>query len=184
MMKKQTALKYCVILTGLLIGGLLAMNTGIAKNLVEQGAEKPRTAIKAPPVRQNVKQDRITIRTQAGKDLKFNVELAITPQEQAAGLMFRTFMAEDSGMLFLFNNVAQRSFWMKNTLIPLDILFITRDGEIHHIHHRAKPQDLTKITSTRPSYAVLELKGGMAETLGLTEGDTILYPAFRNIVAE
>lgn len=122
----------------------------------------------------------IKIRTEEGEDLLFNVELALTGSQQSKGLMGRTFMEKDAGMLFLFSKEDKRSFWMKNTLIPLDILFVAKDGEIHHIHHNARPQDLTSITSERPAFAVLEINGGMAEKLGVKEGDFIIHPAFKN----
>lgn len=128
--------------------------------------------------------DQLGIQKQDGEELLFNVELALTPAQQAKGMMYRTYMESDSGMLFVFKDVAKRSFWMKNTLIPLDMIFIARDGEIHHIHHNAKPQDLTKITSEAESYAVLEIKGGMADKFGIKEGDKILHSFFRNIVSK
>lgn len=114
------------------------------------------------------------------KDILLDVELALNNAQQARGLMFRTYMPSDHGMLFVFNDEDKRTFWMKNTLIPLDLLFIARDGEIHHIHHNAKPQDLTRITSERDSYAVLEINGGMADKLGIVEGDYVIHSSFRN----
>ena len=98
--------------------------------------------------------------------------------------MHRTEMADNAGMLFVFGDVAMRSFWMKNTLIPLDMLFIHSDGTIHHIHHNAKPQDLTSITSKYPSLAVLELNGGTADKMGIKEGDVVEHTYFKNVGIE
>lgn len=126
--------------------------------------------------------DEISIQKADGENLFFDVELALTPRQQARGLMFRTEMEDHEGMLFMFNDVAMRSFWMKDTLIPLDMLFIHPDGTIHHIHHNAKPQDLTSITSKYPSEAVLELNGGTADKMDIKVGDKVVHPYFRNAV--
>ena len=123
----------------------------------------------------------VTIETKDGQDYNFNVEMATTGEDQARGLMHRTHMSSDSGMLFLFGDEERRSFWMKDTLIPLDIIFIGRDGIIDHIHHSAKPQDETRITSEKPAFAVLEINGGQAGSLNIVEGDKIIHPAFRNM---
>lgn len=121
----------------------------------------------------------LTIETAQGPRV-FNIEIARFPEEQKQGLMNRKSLPADSGMLFLFADEVQRAFWMKNTLIPLDMLFIAKDGEIHHIHHNAKPLDETRITSERPAMAVLEINGGLSESLGITQGDKVIHPAFKN----
>jgi len=125
--------------------------------------------------------DEISIRKQDGEKLFYDVELALTADQMRQGLMHRTEMADNAGMLFVFGDVAMRSFWMKNTLIPLDMLFIHSDGTIHHIHHNAKPQDLTSITSKYPSLAVLELNGGTADKMGIKEGDVVEHTYFKNV---
>jgi len=122
----------------------------------------------------------ITIKTAEGTRHDFSIELALSPKEQEKGLMFRQSMPVMHGMLFVFGSEMQRSFWMKNTLIPLDIIFLERDGRIQHIHSMAKPQDLSMITSGRPSYAVLELNGGTAAKLGIHVDDYVHHTAFRN----
>jgi uncharacterized protein len=125
----------------------------------------------------------VTIETKEGGKVVFNVELATTGSQQATGLMNRTELPEDSGMLFIFGSAAQRSFWMKDTLIPLDMLFLDEDGTINHIHHMAKPLDKTHVGSDRPSKAVLEINGGVAGKYGIAEGDKVQHPAFRNVLA-
>ncbi|MGH1397713.1 MAG: DUF192 domain-containing protein [Alphaproteobacteria bacterium] len=124
--------------------------------------------------------DDLVIKKQNGEHINLTAELALSGAQQAQGLMHRTEMAKDHGMLFVFNKERDLGFWMKNTLIPLDMLFIAKDGEIHHIHHNARPQDLTTITSERDALAVLELNGGMADKLGITEGDVVVHSTFKN----
>lgn len=129
-------------------------------------------------------QDQIFILKENGEKLNFDVELSVTPRQHAYGLMNRTEMPDNHGMLFIFNSVGKRSFWMKDTLIPLDMLFLHPDGRIHHIHHNAQPQDLTSVTSEFPAKAVLELHGGTADKMGIKEGDRVLHKVFRNLNAE
>lgn len=122
----------------------------------------------------------LVIRSQGGEDHFFSIELALTGSEMERGLMFRKSMPKMHGMLFVFHSSAQRSFWMRNTLIPLDIIFIEQDGRIGHIHHQARPLDESMITSSGKAWAVLEINGGMAHTLGIKEGDMVLHTAFKN----
>lgn len=123
----------------------------------------------------------LTIIDKKGEKHSFNVELAITGPQQEQGLMFVKEMPRDAGMLFVFRMVEPRTFWMKNTLIPLDMLFVEADGRIQHIHSMAKPLDTSMITSGKPCKAVLEINGGEADKLGIEEGDIIYHSAFRNL---
>lgn len=122
----------------------------------------------------------LVIVSRDGKRHDFKIELALTRQEQAKGLMNRTEMAKDAGMLFFFRQEEERSFWMKNTLIPLDMIFIRKDGSIGKVHDSAKPQDLTSVKSDGPAMAVLELNGGVAKKLGIVAGDTVHHTFFGN----
>lgn len=122
----------------------------------------------------------LTIQTQAGEALKFNVELAISPSQQAQGLMNRQSMPQESGMLFIFPNSAERRFWMKNTFIPLDIIYVRADGIIHHIHRNAVPLDPTGIPSKGAVMAVFEVNAGLSNKLGIRAGDKIIHPAFKS----
>jgi len=108
-------------------------------------------------------------------DYKFNVEVVDTNESRAQGLMFRTSMAPDAGMLFDFKESRQVSFWMQNTLIPLDMLFIRHDGTIANIQVNAKPMDPTSIPSDGPVEFVLEIAGGRSVELGIKAGDTVLH---------
>ena len=123
-----------------------------------------------------LRQTRLCIETADGT-LPFTIELAETPEEQARGLMFRTELDDDSGMLFPFPRERVASFWMKNTVIPLDLLFIRRDGTIESIAANAIPYDESPLASGEPVIAVLELRGGLAAEKGITPGDTVRWAA-------
>jgi uncharacterized membrane protein (UPF0127 family) len=100
----------------------------------------------------------------------FRVELARTPPERSRGLMYRDHMDEDAGMLFLFERMRTQSFWMKNTRIPLDMLFIDDTGVIVGIVENAEPMTLTSRSVGKPSQYVLELNGGTCRRLGIKAG--------------
>ncbi|MDQ7247368.1 DUF192 domain-containing protein [Dongia sedimenti] len=111
-----------------------------------------------------------------GSAYKFEVEIVATPETRAQGLMFREKLAANAGMLFIYPGEQPVSFWMKNTLIPLDMLFLKADGRIAHIAHSAVPHDETPIDSGAAVKAVLEVNGGTADALGIKEGDRVEYP--------
>ncbi|MFO1082443.1 MAG: DUF192 domain-containing protein [Reyranellaceae bacterium] len=115
-----------------------------------------------------------------GRELKFDVEMAVNDAQRARGLMFRDKLGPYEGMLFDFYQEAPVSFWMKNTLIPLDMVFIAGDGTIRHIHANAKPLSTDTIPSEFPVRAVLEINGGSARLLGLKPGDKVRHPIFGN----
>lgn len=125
----------------------------------------------------------LSVVTASGLKHDFTVEIALTPAEMARGLMNRTEMASDAGMIFWFGDEAERGFWMKNTYIPLDLIFIRRDGTIGHIHENAKPMDETSIRSNGPAAAVLEINGGLSKTLGMAPGDKVHHLFFGNSLA-
>lgn len=111
-----------------------------------------------------------------GGDHAFTVEIAATGEERNRGLMFRTELAPDAGMLFDFGEERPVSFWMQNTLIPLDMIFIGADGEIKNIHVNARPRDTTSIPSGFPVQFVLEIPGGRSVELGIAAGDIVEHP--------
>jgi uncharacterized protein len=108
----------------------------------------------------------------------FTIELARTRSQMERGLMFREQLAADHGMLFLYDSDRAVAFWMKNTLIPLDLLFIGSDGTILQIAKRAVPLSTAVIAAQMPVRAVLEVNGGTADRLGIAVGDRVLYSAF------
>ncbi|WMT88606.1 DUF192 domain-containing protein [Pelagibacterium sp. 26DY04] len=107
---------------------------------------------------------------------RFTVEIADDDAERSRGLMFREELAPDAGMLFDFFNERPVAFWMQNTLIPLDMIFIKADGTIARVHAQAVPMDRTSIPSGEPVRFVLEIPGGRAAELGIEAGDTLEHP--------
>jgi len=114
----------------------------------------------------------LTIHTARGK-IVYAVEVATTMQEQARGLMYRTSLPDHGGMIFPMSPPRDASFWMKNTYIPLDLIFIRADGTIARIAANAVPEDLSPIPSGEPVAAVLEIVGGGAAADGIAEGDRV-----------
>ena len=108
----------------------------------------------------------------------FAVEVVDTPKGRSRGLMFRESMPRGSGMLFVYDAPRKASFWMKNTLIPLDMIFVDQTGTIKHVHHRAVPGDLTAIEGGTGIYAVLEINGGLAKRYGIEPGSQMRHPVF------
>jgi len=121
--------------------------------------------------------DRLEIRGAWGQ-AAFNVELADDAEERARGLMFRESLPTSAGMLFVYERPGAPSFWMRNTLIPLDMIFIRPDGTVQHIHDEAVPLDETPISGGDGVLAVLEINGGLAERMGIEEGSEVRHPAF------
>lgn len=115
----------------------------------------------------------LTIETASGKNHDFTAELALSNAQREQGLMFRKAMPLESGMLFDFGQERDVAMWMRNTLIPLDMLFIARDGRITHIHENAVPHSEAIISSRGPVKFVLELNGGTAKRYGIKPGDMV-----------
>jgi len=111
--------------------------------------------------------------TTRGKSHAFRVEVARTPQEQARGLMFRTAMGPDEGMLFPYDQPRILSFWMKNTVLSLDIVFIGPDRRVINIADHAVPYSEASLTSVAPAVAVLELNAGRSRDLGIVAGSRV-----------
>ena len=109
---------------------------------------------------------------------RYEVELAATPEARAQGLMFRRALAPRAGMLFDFGRDEVARMWMKNTFIPLDMVFVDRGGVVRRIVRNARPRSLDTISSRVPVRAVLELNGGEAERIGLAAGDRLRHPVF------
>ena len=110
-----------------------------------------------------------------GAAVEVSLEVAATPAERERGLMYRTSLAEGRGMLFVFDEDRNHSFWMKNTLIPLDMLFIARDGTVVGIHANATPQSTANIAVGMPSRYVLEVPGGWAARHGISAGARVEF---------
>jgi uncharacterized protein len=124
-----------------------------------------------------MKTDQLVVVTAAG-ERTITIELAQTPEEMALGLMYRTSMAEGQGMLFPSPTEREVSMWMRNTYIPLDMIFIRSDGTIHRIEPMTQPLSEAIISSNGPVLAVLEVAGGGAARLGIKPGDQVRHPIF------
>jgi len=108
----------------------------------------------------------------------FAVELALTPEQQAQGLMYRKELPEGQGMLFDFKREQEATFWMKNTYVPLDMIFIRADGRIHRIATNTTPLSEALVSSGGPVRAVLEVVAGTTKKLGIAPGDRVAHPIF------
>lgn len=144
----------------------------IATAVCVSGPATAKTPLTACPT------DRVTISGGFGK-AAFNIDVADDDATRAQGLMHVPSMPLSKGMLFIYDRPQPLSFWMRNTLIELDMLFVDSFGVIQHIHHRAQPGDETVITPGRmPLLGALEINGGLAKRLGIKVGDVLRHPAF------
>lgn len=138
----------------------------------------PHAAPVPPPAgEQGFEVQTLDIQTGSGI-LTYRIEMAVTQAQREQGLMFRTALPARWGMLFDFGETRDVAMWMKNTLIPLDMLFITENGQIGRIEANAAPQSLTIRPSGMPVRAVLELAGGEAARVGIKVGDRLIHPLF------
>jgi uncharacterized membrane protein (UPF0127 family) len=124
------------------------------------------------------KHDTLAIETAKGRQT-FSIEIADYPEALQQGLMHRKHMPANHGMLFLFERELPVLMWMKDTPMPLDMLFIDSTGRIVYIAPNATPYSTRQIGARKPVRAVLELKGGTAGLRGITAGDRVIYPSFR-----
>jgi len=110
---------------------------------------------------------------------RFEIEMARTEREREVGLMYRRSMPRDHGMLFMFPSEQPVSMWMKNTYIPLDMVFVSRKGRVTNLARNAVPMSETIIPSGPPAFAVIELNAGAARAIGLDVGDQVRHPSFK-----
>lgn len=137
----------------------------------------PVAAKDPPPV--DFPKGSLTIEQADGDKLIFTVELATTAEQQMRGLMFRETMAANAGMLFIYPEERLITMWMKNTILPLDMVFADARGVVVSVHANAVPFSEDVISSRFPAMAVLEINGGLAAKLGIREGDRLIHPGFR-----
>lgn len=130
------------------------------------------------PLEAKMREDRLSLVTKSG-EVVIDIEVAQTEQERALGLMFRTELADKKGMLFPYPKPEELTMWMRNTYIPLDMVFIRADGTVHRIERRTEPLSDRIISSNGPVTAVLELNGGAAERLGIEPGDHVRHSHFK-----
>jgi uncharacterized protein len=123
-------------------------------------------------------QPKVTISTK-GREVEFLVEIADTAGKRQMGLQYRQNLADDRGMIFLFPSESVQTFWMKNTPISLDMIFINRNGKIVGIVERAVPFSLDARSVTEPSQYVLEINGGLARRYGIQTGDSVRFEGIK-----
>ncbi|MFN3644204.1 MAG: DUF192 domain-containing protein [Gemmobacter sp.] len=119
----------------------------------------------------------------AGGAARFSVEVADTAETRSRGLMFRESLPRSAGMLFIFPRAGRVSFWMRNTLIPLDMIFLGADGRVTRVHANAVPRDETPIDGGDGVLAVLEINGGLAARLGIRPGAELRHPGMPQAIA-
>ena len=130
---------------------------------------------------QTFEKSKLVIETSKGK-FPFTIELAMTEAQMEQGLMYRRELAPDAGMLFDYRSPETITMWMKNTFIPLDMVFIGVDGKVVDFRERAVPFSLETIASKVPARAVLEVNSGTVQRLGLQVGDVVHHPFFNNAI--
>lgn len=135
-------------------------------------------ALLAPRSAGALESEPLSLVTETGEH-KFTVEIADQPDNRAKGLMFRRSLGDDAGMLFVYETPQHISMWMRNTYIPLDMVFILADGRVHRVERDTEPFSEEVIDSGEPVLAVLEVKAGTADRLKLKPGDKVLHRAFK-----
>ena len=133
---------------------------------------------KAQSILQRFDVEPLVLELADGSRYDIQAEIAKTYEQKAQGLMCRRKLDQYAGMLFIYDGEAERSMWMKNTFIPLDMLFIDKAGYVVSLSERAVPGSLATISSGVPAAAVLELNSGMVQKLGIQPGDRIIHEAF------
>lgn len=162
--KSFKTLAALVIVGSVMLGGFM---------LSSANGQSGQTSPAGLPVQQ------VVIVKQDGSRDTFRAEIATKPMDLQVGLMHRKSLDKDAGMLFYFGGgEGEISFWMKNTLIPLDMIFIRADGSIAHIHEKAVPESLASVPSRYPVAAVLEINGGESAARGIKPGDRVEHAFF------
>jgi uncharacterized membrane protein (UPF0127 family) len=164
-MRLRRPVPLLAVLVAAQLAALAAFAGAPAAQAAPAAAGSPQTGLRIGPVR---------IETSSGAVHHYRAEFAETPRQQAIGMMFRRHVARSSGMLFLFPAPEYATFYMRNTFVPLDIIFIGVDRRVLNIAH-GRPRDETILPSAGLAAAVLELKGGEAARIGLQPGDRVLW---------
>jgi len=160
---------------------LVLCAVGFATPACTQTEQKDSPAREAPnPAGAQTLPESPLVISSGAKSHRFTVELADDDAERSTGLMHRGQMNDDHGMLFDFQTPRRVAFWMRNTFIPLDMIFIKSDGEIVSIFENVPPLNDNTVGPERPVRAVLELNAGTSKKLGLKVGDMVRHAAFNN----
>ncbi len=150
---------------------------GFPSRAPERGLNEPGMVAAGHKVKK-LRVEPVLIETQGGI-ITIQTEIADKKEDQITGLMYRKAMGADEGMLFVYEVVQDITMWMKNTVLPLDMVFISSDGRISHIAYSAQPFALDIIPSNGPAKAVLEINAGIADKLGIKVGDKVLHSVFK-----
>jgi len=153
--------------------------SGVSRRAVLAGLVVAGSARAARAALQIFSKSKLVIETAKGQ-FPFDIELALTEPQMMQGLMFRREMAADQGMLFDYGSPQKITMWMKNTFIPLDMIFIGADGKVVDYHERAVPMSLDTIATKVPARAVLEVNSGTVRRLGIQPGDIVHHAFFNN----
>jgi uncharacterized protein len=129
------------------------------------------------------REDSLEVQTAAGAVSRFTVEVADSAGERGTGLMHRESLPMAAGMLFVYPRAGEVSFWMENTLIPLDMIFADPTGRVMRVHENAVPKDRTPIAGGDNIQYVLEINGGLARRMGIAEGAMMRHPAIDQSIA-
>ena len=135
------------------------------------------TGAAAAPASVSFEESSLTVDAADGQ-FEFLVEMAVNPAQRSQGLMFRESLDDDRGMLFDFGKSQRATMWMRNTYVPLDMLFIDEGGQITQIAANTQPLSDAVIASREPVRAVLELRSGISAKLGIRPGDRVIHPLF------
>ena len=171
--------KYILIAVVIAIAGYFTYEYGIKEEVKVTApvVVDPRERIKGVKEPQFVKEGELEFQKKDKKTVirKIEVEIADNDREREIGLMYRKSMDDTRGMLFIFPNQELQSFWMKNTIIPLDIMYVNSDKEIVKIYRNTTPFSEKSLPSERPAMYVVEVAGGFSERHGITEGDFVSF---------
>lgn len=162
---------FCLALASAALFGLTACSTA-GSGSAKMGDCVPGKSLGSSPA--GLSQVELCVASK-GKVHKFTAEIAATSQQQAQGMMFRTEMADNTAMIFPFESERIASFWMKNTQIPLDIIFIRSDGKIENVAENTPPFSEESVFSSAPVVAVVEIRGGLASERGVGPGDLVRW---------
>jgi uncharacterized membrane protein (UPF0127 family) len=160
-------LRHFAFVAGLALAPVCAADLGVSSPALAQAQPQAETAVEP-----------LTITTASGPHV-FSTEVMRTDEQRARGLMFRRYMPADRGMLFDFKEEQPVMMWMKNTYLPLDMVFIDRTGRVVNVAENTEPLSERIIPSGAPTFAVLELNAGTARRIGLKVGDRLKHPMFR-----
>jgi len=169
--------RFVLVAVLILIAGYFLITQFLGKGGSRELVTTNTTPKKEVPEPQFKKQGELTFLSGKGKKeiRKIDIEIASSDSSRTYGLMFRKSMDDTKGMLFIFDEAGPQSFWMKNTIMSLDMLFVNEDKEIVKIHKNTKPYSTDSYPSVKPSMYVVEVTAGFTEKYGIKEGDRIAF---------